>query len=302
MSLIALGTVAIDNIKTSDGEKRGLLGGSASHFSMSARFFTKVFLSGIIGSDFPEKYKQLFRQKKIDTTAIVVKPGKTFEWDGEYKKENYNSAITLKTELGVITEYKPKLTKEQKNIAHVFLANLDPGSQLAFLNEMNSPKLIGLDSMNLWITNNRPELLKLIRKAHIYFVNDGEARLLTDEHNLLKAAKVLKALGPKIIILKKGEHGVIVFGDNCQFAFPAYPVEHVVDPTGAGDTFAGGVMGYLSKAGRVNEKTLRQAVLYATTIASFNVEGFGLANTSALTAHQVEGRLKQLINFIDPKK
>ncbi len=301
MSIIALGTIAIDNIKVDSIDKRNLLGGSAAHFAMSARFFTKVSLAGIVGTDFPKEHFKLFADKKIDISAVVRKEGKTFCWHGEYKKGDYNHAITLKTELGVITEYKPKLTLVQKNMPNVFLANLDPESQLAFLSEMKNPKMVGLDSMNLWIANNRPTLMKLIKKVDIFFVNDGEACQLTNEHNCIKAINALRKLGPKYIILKKGEHGVLVCGNKTLFSFPAYHVERVIDPTGAGDTFAGGVMGYLSKAGKINEKILKEATLYATTFSSFNVEGFGMERTARLSPKDVKARLNKLIKFISPK-
>ncbi len=300
MSLIALGTVALDNIKTASGMKRELMGGSASHFAMSARLFTKVHLVSVIGKDFPSRHIQLLRSKGVDLTSVVVNEGKTFQWNGEYKKGDYNTAITHSTELGVLINYEPRVTENQRDIPNVFLANFDPHVQMKFLKLTRKPKLVGLDSMNLWINNARPAVLRLMKKINIFVLNDGEAARLSGETNLIKAAKRLRKMGPELIVIKKGEHGVLFYCDKFMFAFPAYPVDHVVDPTGAGDTFAGGLMGYLSKVNKINEKVLRQAVIYATTLASFNVEGFGVAKTAPLTMVQVNKRMKELVKFITP--
>jgi len=273
MSLVVLGTVALDNIKTSNGDHRALLGGSAAHFSMSARLFTKVHLVGIIGEDFPPKHIQFLRKKGIDVTSLITRKGKTFQWHGEYKDHDLNTAITLATEIGVLMNYKPQIAIHQRHLPNIFLANIDPDIQLQLLRLMKKPTMIGLDSMNLWIANKKKALCVLMKKINLCVLNDGEARQLVGETNLIKAAKALRKMGPELIVIKKGEHGVLFYCDRFMFTFPAYPVEHVVDPTGAGDTFAGGLMGYLSKTKKVNETSLRKAVIYATTLASFNVEG-----------------------------
>lgn len=298
MSLIVLGTVALDNIKTSKGVKKKLLGGSAAHFCMSARLFTDVHLVGIIGEDFPKKHFQLLKEKGVDTTSLVLSKGKSFQWHGEYKENDLNSAITLATELGVLLNYSPQVASHQRGIPNVFLANIDPDIQIKMLRLMSKPKLVGVDSMNLWIANKRKSLKKLLKQVNLFVANDKEARDLSRENNLIKAAKALRNMGPEFIIIKKGEHGVLFYCDKFMFSFPAYPVEHVIDPTGAGDTFAGGIMGYLSKVNRINEKTLRQALLYATTLSSFNVEGFGMVKTAPLTIAQVNQRMKKLEKFI----
>lgn len=300
MSLIALGTVALDNIKTASGLKRELMGGSAAHFAMSASLFTKVHLVSVIGGDFPARHIQLLKRKGVDLTSVIKCEGKTFQWNGEYKKGDYNTAITLSTELGVLTSYVPQVTSDQRNMSNIFLANFDPNVQMKFLKLMRNPKFVGLDSMNLWISNMRQAVLKLMKKTNLFVLNDGEAGQISGETNLIKAAKRLRKMGPELIVIKKGEHGVLFYCDRFMFAFPAYPVDHVVDPTGAGDTFAGGLMGYLSKAKKVNETTLRKAVIYATTLASFNVEGFGAAKTASLTMAQVNARMKKLVKFISP--
>ncbi len=192
MSLIVFGTIALDDVKTPSGERKDLLGGSAAHFSMSARLFSDVHLAGVVGEDFPQRHIDLFKKKRIDTDSLCVVNGPSFHWEGEYKKEDFNSALTLATELGVLTEYSPHITKEQRNIKNVFLANYDPDVQMKFLKLMNKPKLVGLDTMNLWIAHQRKSLMALIKKVNLFVLNDGEARAITGESNLIKAVKVLK--------------------------------------------------------------------------------------------------------------
>lgn len=298
MSLLVLGTVALDNVKTPRGEKRDLLGGSAAHFSMSARLFTKVHLVAIVGQDFPKQHAAFLRRKGVDLTSLAESDGETFRWDGEYKKDDLNKALTLATRLGVLEGYLPEVAYEHRNIPYIFLANIDPEVQMKMLTLMNRPKLIGLDSMNLWINIKRKPLLKLMKHVDLFVANDGEARELSGENNLVKAAKYLRRLGPKLIVIKKGEHGVLFYSDRFMFSIPAYPVEEVIDPTGAGDTFAGGLMGYLSKVKKVNERELKQALIYATTVASFNVQGFGMEKTAALTMPKVHQRIGQFKKFI----
>ena len=300
MDLFALGTIALDNVKTVSGARRDMLGGSAAHFAMGARLFAKVHLAGIIGHDFPDVHIRFLKKKGIDLTSVVTHHGKSFRWEGEYKKGDYNNAITLATELGVLLDYAPRVAAHHRKIPNLFLANIDPDVQTRLLGLMGRPRLIGLDSMNLWINHKKPSLLRLMKKVDLFVANDAEARSLTGENNLIKAAKQLRRLGPGLIVIKKGEHGVLFYCDRFMFAFPAYPVEEVIDPTGAGDTFAGALMGYLSRVQELNEKELKQAVLHATTVASFNVEGFGMSKTSTLTLARVRGRMKQLLKFMKP--
>ena len=198
----------------------------------------------------------------------------------------------------MLLNYQPQITDEQRKLPNVFLANFDPDIQIKLLDLMHKPRLVGLDSMNLWIEHKRPSLLKLMKRADLFVANDGEARSLSGEDNLIKAAKKLRRMGPELIVVKKGEHGVLFYSDKFMFSFPAYPVEHVVDPTGAGDTFAGGLMGYLSQAQKLNKKALKQAVIYGTTLASFNVEDFGMAKTASLTLNKVHQRMRDLLKFI----
>ena len=300
MSLIALGTVALDNLITPKGKHSNLLGGSGSHFAICARHFTKVHLVSVVGEDFPAKHMKFFQKSGIDTTSIIERDGQTFAWVGEYKKEDLNTAITHSTTLGVIENYAPQVAYEQKNIPNVFLANFDPDVQAKFLNLMSNPKFVGMDTMNLWIDIKNKSVKKLMKKVHLFIVNDGEAKMLTGEDNLHKAAKALHKMGAPMVVVKKGENGVLFYSPKHHFAFSAFPVENVVDPTGAGDSFAGGLMGYLSKEKKITQKALHKAVLYAQSLSSYNVEGFGMAKTAPLTMTKVNARLRELKKHIMP--
>lgn len=291
MSIIVLGTVALDSVKTPFGWRKELLGGSAAHFSMAARLFTKVNLIAIVGSDFKQKHITFLKSKKLNLSSLIVDKGKTFRWEGEYKGD-LNCALTLNTELGVLCEFKPQISETQRRIKNIFLANVDPDIQEHLLRKMHSPKLIGLDSMNYWINTKRKKLIKLLKHIDIYVANDQESRDLSGESNLIKAAKRLSSFGPKMVLIKKGEHGVLFYTTSgFIFSLPAYPVEKVIDPTGAGDTFAGGFMGYLAWADKINSLTIKKALAYGTVSASFNVEDFGLFRTSKLTRLELERRL-----------
>jgi len=292
VSLLVLGTAALDTVKTPFGARREMLGGSAVHFSMSASFFTKIDLVAIVGRDFPKKYIKFLNSKNVILTSFVIEQGRTFRWKGEYTGD-LNSALTLGTELGVLSIFNPKVAEHQRAIKNIFLANVDPDLQLSLLSKMRDPRLVGLDSMNYWIDHKKSSLLKLMKKVDIYVANDAEARSLSKETNLLKAAKCLRRMGPPIIIIKKGEHGVLVYSDDFIFSLPAYPVEKVVDPTGAGDTFAGGFMGYLTKVKKINGNALKKAVTYGIVMASFNVEGFGVERSSRVTLKDIESRLQR---------
>jgi len=288
--------VALDSVKTPFGRRKELLGGSAAHFSMAARIFTKVNLIAIVGSDFPKEHIAFLRSKGINLSSLIMEGGKTFRWEGEYKGD-LNSALTLNTELGVLSVFKPQVSEEQRKIENIFLANVDPDIQEHLLRKMRSPKLVGLDSMNYWISTKRKELIRLLKLIDIYVANDQEARDLSGESNLIKAAKRLSSFGPKMVLIKKGEHGVLFYSRSLHassglvFSLPAYPVERVIDPTGAGDTFAGGFMGYLAKSGKINSAAIKKALAYGTVAASFNVEDFGLDRTSKLSPQDLQRRL-----------
>ncbi|MDD5130017.1 MAG: PfkB family carbohydrate kinase [Candidatus Omnitrophica bacterium] len=295
MSIIVLGTVALDSVKTPFGRRKELLGGSAAHFSMAARLFTKVNLIAIVGSDFPRQHVTFLRDKGLNLNSLIVGDGKTFRWEGQYQGD-LNSALTLNTQLGVLSVFKPEVSSEQREIENIFLANVDPDIQEHLLTKMRSPKLVGLDSMNYWINTKRKELIKLLKRIDIYVANDQEARSLSGENNLIKAAKQLCSLGPKMVLIKKGEHGVLFYNKKFIFSLPAYPVEKVIDPTGAGDTFAGGFMGFLAGTRQVNSLAIKKALAYGTVAASFNVEDFGLLRTSRLTRSDLERRLAKFKN------
>ncbi len=291
MSIIVLGTAALDTVTTPSGRRREMLGGSAVHFSMGASFFTKVNLVAIVGRDFPKKHIEFLRRKGVVLTSLVIGDGKTFRWEGEYRGD-LNTALTLSTELGVLSVFRPVISQHQRAIENIFLANVDPDIQSHLLSKMHSPRLVGLDSMNYWIHHKKKSLLKLLRKVHIYVANDAEARSLSGETNLISAAKTLRKMGAPIVVVKKGEHGVLVYCDDFIFCLPAYPVERINDPTGAGDTFAGGFMGYLTRVKKINDQSVKKAITYGTIMASFNVEGFGLERSSQITKKDVEMRLK----------
>jgi sugar/nucleoside kinase (ribokinase family) len=290
MSILVLGTVALDTVKTPHGLRKHMLGGSAVHFSMSARLFTDVHLSAIVGKDFPARHIEFLRRKGIVLDSLIRSGGKTFKWEGEYKGD-LNCALTKDTQLGVLLEFSPRVSPAQRKIKNIFLANVDPDIQSRLLDCMGKSRLVGLDSMNYWIHNKRSALLKLFKRVDIYVANDQEARDLTGEHNLIKAARCLKKLGPKMVLIKKGEHGVIFCSDSFIFCLPAYPVDKVIDPTGAGDTFAGGFMGYLSTRKKLDRMSIKRALGYGTIAASFNVEGFGVEKTSGLWLKDLEKRL-----------
>lgn len=292
MSILVLGTAALDSVKTPSGKRKEMLGGSAVHFSMSASFFTKVHLVAIVGRDFPKRHIRFLNDKGIILTSLMIEDGKTFRWEGEYRGD-LNSALTLSTDLGVLSIFQPRIAEHQRAIENIFLANVDPDLQQHLLAKMHSPRLVGLDSMNYWIHHKKKSLLKLLKKVDIYVANDAEARSLSGETNLIKAAKVLRKMGSPIVVIKKGEHGVLVYCDDFFFSLPAYPVEKVVDPTGAGDTFAGGFMGYLTKVRKVDGQSIKKAIVYGTIMASFNVEGFGVERSSRITGDDIKARLER---------
>jgi len=297
MSILVLGTVALDTVKTPSGIREKMLGGSAVHFSMSSRLFTEVNLVAVVGSDFPLTYIEFLKRKGIVVTSLIREEGLTFKWEGEYRGD-LNAALTLNTELGVLATFKPFISDRQKKIKNIFLANVDPDIQLYFLGQACPGAFVGLDSMNFWIKNKRTALLKVLKKADIFVANDQEARDLSEEANLLKAAKKLHSLGPRMVLIKKGEHGLFFYSKDFVFALPAYPMERVTDPTGAGDTFAGGFMGYLAKTKKINTTSLKKALIYGTVAASFNVEDFGVERTSGVTLRQLNQRVKDFTKII----
>jgi len=290
VSIIVLGTVALDTVQTPSGRRKELLGGSAAHFSMAARLFSKVDLIAVVGEDFPAQHVAFLKGRGLNLDSLIVSRGKTFRWEGQYTGD-LNSALTLDTQLGVLSEFKPQVSLAQRKIRHIFLANVDPDIQESLLAKMRSPELVGLDSMNYWINTKRKELVKLLKRIDIYVANDQEARVLSGQSNLIQAAKQLCSWGPRMVLIKKGEHGVLFYNKQFIFSLPAYPVAEVIDPTGAGDTFAGGFMGYLACVRKINAAQIKKALAYGTVAASFNVEEFGLLRTCRLTREDLEKRL-----------
>jgi len=269
------------------------LGGSASHAAVAASFFAPVKLVGVVGEDFPRKYIQLYKRHNIDLEGLQMLPGKTFHWSGEYEV-NMNNRRTLLTELGVFETFTPTLPKSYQDSKFVLLANIAPALQSHVLSQMRRPKFVAADTMDLWLNIALPDLLKLIKQVDCFVLNDSEARQLTQDDHLLSALKKIHKLGPKYVIIKKGEHGAILSGRNGLFLSSAYPLHHVVDPTGAGDSFVGGLMGYLSTARGSVDSNLRRAMIYGSVVASFCCEGFGLNTTVRATRKAIEKRFKEL--------
>jgi cytidine kinase len=293
MSILVVGSTALDSIKTPKAENPRLLGGSASHAAVAASFFTPVSLVGIVGDDFPRRYVQLYRRHGINLEGLQVAPGKTFHWSGEYEL-NLNNRRTLTTELGVFETFSPHLPESLRRIPYVLLANIAPSLQHHVLDQMQQPKFVVADTMDLWINIALPDLLKLLRRVDAFVLNDSEARLLTQEDNLLSALRRIHRLGPKYVILKKGEHGSVLSSPQGLFLAPAYPLAKVVDPTGAGDSFVGGLLGYLaSRPGGIDAK-FRRAIIYGSAVASFCCEGFGLARTTRIRRAAIEERVQLL--------
>jgi len=299
MSILVVGSVALDSIETPFGNKKEILGGSATFFSISASFFDKVNVIATVGEDFPKKYLKLLRDRKIGTNGIAVNKGKTFRWEGRYEND-MNVAHTLATHLNVFQDFAPKIPDSLRDSKILFLANIDPDLQDSVLKQMNKPKLIACDSMNHWITSKKSSLERLLHKVDIFLLNDGEARQFSGESNLMKAAKAIVSNGPKSVVIKKGEHGVIYYSRSGHFIAPAYPLENVYDPTGAGDTFAGGVIGYLSKAAKINSSTIRKSMIYGSIMASFAVEDFSVNRLLSINIRDINKRysdFKKLTRF-----
>ena len=300
MSLLVVGSVAFDSVETPFGKCEKMLGGSASHFSISASYYTNVRIVGVVGGDFTAAEQQIFDSHEIDTTDLERIPdGKTFLWCGRYDYD-LNVAHTLDTQLNVFADFKPKLSGESKKARLVFLGNIQPDLQREVREQIPDAELVALDTMNLWIDTARESLLRTIRGVDVVIINDAEARQLTEVPNLIKAARTILSWGPKALIVKRGEYGAALFTLENYFAIPAYPLESVFDPTGAGDTFAGGFMGYLSSQKRLDEAAMRRAMIFGSVMASFNVEEFGTSRIQRLTDNEINARFsafKQMTHF-----
>ena len=300
MSLLVTGSIGIDTVETPHGKRDDVIGGSAIYFSYAASFFTPVRLVGVVGEDAPKKIFDVFQGRDVDTSGLEVRKGsKTFRWHGSYLKD-LNEAVTEKVDLNVLAERAPKIPQGFVDSKYVFLANTHPALQQEMLGSLRSPKLIVADTMNLWIQTEQNELRKLLTKIHGLVLNDGEARLLTGEKNLIAAAKQVQKMGPKFVVIKKGEHGCLLLTERGEFVLPAFPAEKVIDPTGAGDSFAGGMMGYLSTQGSFSAATIKRALAFGTVVASFTIADFSLGGLQSATRDHIDDRwhdFKQAMSF-----
>jgi len=309
MGILAVGTIALDSVKTPFGEVTEALGGSATYFSLSTIIFAQVRLVGVVGLDFPKEYILLLKKRGLDLDGLQQIEGKTFRWKGEYRYD-LNEAITLETQLNVLEKFSPEIPSHYQDSKFIFLANIDPELQLKVLDQLKSPRLVVADTMNFWIERKKEALLKVLKKIDIAILNDAEARQLTSEPNLIIAAKKILSLGPHRVIIKKGEHGSLMISKQSDyktnseklseqvpvsiFSAPAYPLEFIFDPTGAGDSFAGGFLGYLASHKHLEEQEMKKAIIYGTAVASFTVEKFSINRLINLTKEEIEKRYLQI--------
>ncbi len=275
MKVLVVGSVAFDTVRTPFGSGEEVLGGSAVYFSVAASYFTEVRLVAAVGEDFGEAQSAVLRERSVDLRGLQAVAGRTFRWEGEYG-DDLNSARTLKTELGVLGTFRPEIPDAFRDSEVVFLANIDPEIQLEVLRQVRSPRLVACDTMNFWIEGKPEALRRTLAKVDILLINDAEARMLAGEKNLVKAARAIRAMGPSTVVVKRGEYGAVMFRDGSTFSAPAYPLETVLDPTGAGDSFAGGFIGYLASRGEATDAAMRRAVIFGSVMASLNVEDFSL--------------------------
>src|SRR5262245_37850822 len=290
MTVLVVGSVALDSVETPFGKAENVIGGSGNFFSASASHLAPVQLVGVVGNDYPLDKLEPLRKRGVDFAGLERADGASFRWRGRYRHD-LNSAETLETHLGVFSNFRPKIPAQFRKAPFVFLGNIDPRLQLEVLDQVEKPKLVACDTMNFWIESRRPDLLELLRRVDLVTLNDGEARQLTEQYNLVRAARWIMARGPKHVIIKKGEHGAFMFTEHSIFFAPAYPLEEVFDPTGAGDSFAGGFMGYLARTGDVSEANLRRAVVHGSAMGSFAVERFSVNRLIEITPAEIRARV-----------
>ncbi|MBI5874394.1 MAG: sugar kinase [Deltaproteobacteria bacterium] len=301
MSILVVGSVAFDSVETPFGKADDVLGGSATYFSTAASYFSEVKLVAVVGEDFPEEHVDFLKNKGVDVNGLQRTAGKTFRWQGRYDYD-LNEAHTLATHLNVFERFKPEIPATHRKSPYVFLANIDPDIQWNVLEQVERPKFVACDTMNFWIEGKPDALKRLLSKVNLFVLNEGEAREFAKEPNLVKAAKQILSYGPKTLIIKRGEYGALMFNGSSVFSAPAYPLESIFDPTGAGDSFAGGLMGYLANTDNTNEANIRQAIIFGSVMASFNVEDFSLNRMKTLTLKEIHERykeFKQLTHFED---
>ncbi len=289
MALLVVGSVALDSLETPFGRREDVLGGSASYFSACASFFGPTRLVAVVGEDFPEEHVRFLASRGVDLAGLTRRPGRTFRWKGRYEFD-LNTAHTLDTQLNVFAQFQPELPPHFRGSEYVFLGNIDPDLQRAVLDQVDGPRFVGCDTMNYWITSKRESLLRTLERVDMLFVNDAEARQLAGEHNIVKAARRILSFGPRAVVVKRGEYGAIFFSGEEVFATSAVPLPAVFDPTGAGDSFAGGFMGYLAQAGRHDDATLRRAIVLGSVLASFTVEQFSLDRLRTLGPDEIRAR------------
>ncbi len=297
--ILTVGSVAFDSLKTPFGERSRIVGGAATYFSVAAAFFTDVRLVAVVGEDFGDAEMEMFGGRRIDLTGLQRVPGETFRWKGEYSYD-LNSRETIYTHLNVFESFQPTLPEAYRPTPFVFLANIHPSLQLDVLDQVEAPRFVASDTMNFWIEGTPDELRKVLARVDALVINDEEARQLSGEPNLVKAARAIQEMGPKLLVIKRGEYGVLMTRDEGFFAAPAMPLEDVADPTGAGDTFAGGFMGYLAAAGELSEAVVTRAIIAGSALASFAVEDFGLDRLLRLTPEELQARFaafKRLTHF-----
>lgn len=298
MGILVVGSVAYDSIETPFGKRDRILGGSGTYFSTSASFFTDVSLVAVVGEDFEQEHVDFLASRNIDLKGLSRVPGNTFHWKGRYGYD-LNEAQTLETHLNVFETFRPVIPTDYAESDYLFLANIDPELQMEVLSQVKSPRLVACDTMNFWISSKPEALKKVLAKVDIVIINEGEARQFAGEPNLVKAARSILALGVKTLVVKRGEYGVLMFSGSSVFSAPAYPLEEVFDPTGAGDTFAGGFMGYLANTGDTSEEGVRQAIIFGSVMASFNVEDFSLNRMKSLSYREIEERYRSIKSMTD---
>ncbi len=298
MSILVVGSVAFDTIETPYGRAEEVLGGSAAYFAVAASYFAPVKLVAVVGEDFPAHERAFLASRDIDLAGLTVSKGRTFRWTGRYH-EDMNLRDTLDLQLNVFSDFAPVLPSDFGDAPFVFLANINPGLQGGVLDQLTQPQLVACDTISHWIEGARPELEALLKKVDILIINDEEARLLSGERNVVRAARKILASGPRTLLVKRGEYGVLLFSPNSIFAVPAYPLEEVFDPTGAGDSFAGGFLGYLAQSGDLSEAGLRKAIVYGSVVASFAVEDFSLRRLHTLTRDDIERRYRQFVSLTE---
>jgi len=301
MSVLVVGSMAYDSVETPYAKIDDALGGSATFFSAAASYFAPVNLVAVVGEDFNFKNIDFLKKKNVDLAGLTTEPGKTFRWAGKYLG-NMNDRETLDTQLNVFEKFNPVLPEKFKDSEYVFLANINPDLQYNVIQQVNRPKFVAMDTMNFWITGFLPDLKKTLSVVDALVINDSEVQLLSGENNIFKGARIIQNMGPKILIIKKGEHGAILIHNNSYFSCPAIPVENLFDPTGAGDTFAGGFMGYLAMSDNINEDNLRRAIVVGTVMASFLVEDFSVNRIKDLPKTEIQQRIKNLLNLITVKE